>query len=99
MANKAESMLRMSLDSLVNQDLDDAIKVLHLDDEVDDIKNKAYDRIKKAIADGVTDDIGYMINLLLISRHIERLADHATNIAEEVVYMIEGEIVRHGKLQ
>jgi phosphate transport system protein len=99
MANKAESMLRMSLDSLVNQDLDDAIKVLHLDDEVDDIKNKAYDRIKKAIADGVTDDIGYMINLLLISRHIERLADHATNIAEEVVYMIEGEIVRHGKLE
>lgn len=99
MANKAESMLRMSLDSLVNQDLDDAIRVLHLDDEVDDIKNKAYDRIKKAIADGVTDDIGYMINLLLISRHIERLADHATNIAEEVVYMIEGEIVRHGKLE
>jgi phosphate transport system protein len=99
MANKAEAMLRMSLDSLVNQDLDDAIRVLHLDDEVDDIKNKAYDRIKKAIADGVTDDIGYMINLLLISRHIERLADHATNIAEEVVYMIEGEIVRHGKLE
>jgi phosphate transport system protein len=39
------------------------------------------------MADGITDDIGYMINLLLISRHIERLADHATNIAEEVVYM------------
>jgi phosphate transport system protein len=98
MADKAEGMLRMSLDSLVNQDLDDAIRVLHLDDEVDALKDKAYDRIKQAIADGVTDDIGYMINLLLISRHIERLADHATNIAEEVVYMIEGEIVRHGKL-
>ena len=98
MADKAEAMLRMSLDSLVNQDLDDAIRVLHLDDEVDALKDKAYDRIKQAIAEGVTDDIGYMINLLLISRHIERLADHATNIAEEVVYMIEGEIVRHGKL-
>jgi phosphate transport system protein len=96
MANKAEAMLRMSLDSLVNQDLDLAIKVLHLDDEVDQIKDEAYDRIKQAMADGVTEDIGYMINLLLISRHIERLADHATNIAEEVVYMIEGEIVRHG---
>jgi phosphate transport system protein len=99
MANKAEAMLRMSLDSLVNQDLDDAIRVLHLDDEVDAIKDEVYDLIKKAIAGGVTDDIGYMINLLLISRHIERLADHATNIAEEVVYMIEGEIVRHGKLE
>ena len=76
-----------------------AIKVLHLDDEVDTIKNDAYDRIKQAIAGGLTEDIGYMINLLLISRHIERLADHATNIAEEVVYMIEGEIVRHGKLE
>jgi phosphate transport system protein len=91
-------MLRMSLDSLVNQDLDLAIKVLHQDDEVDKIKDQAYDRIKQAIADRVTDDIGYMINLLLISRHIERMADHATNIAEEVVYMIEGDIVRHGKL-
>ena len=69
-----------------------------MDDEVDAFKDDAYDRIKAAIADGITDDIGYMINLLLISRHIERLADHATNIAEEVVYMIEGEIVRHGKL-
>jgi phosphate transport system protein len=96
MADKAESMLRMSLDSLVNQDLDVAMKVLHLDDEVDAIKDEAYDRIKQAMADGVTEDIGYMINLLLISRHIERLADHATNIAEEVIYMIEGEIVRHG---
>jgi len=98
MAAKAETMLRMSLDSLVNQDLDLAIKVLHLDDEVDSLKDEAYDRIKEAIAEGVTEDIGYMINLLLISRHIERLADHATNIAEEVAYMIEGEIVRHGRL-
>ena len=98
MADKAEAMLRMSLDSLINQDLDDAIRVLHMDDEVDAIKNDVYDLVKTAIADGVTEDIGYMINLLLISRHIERLADHATNIAEEVVYMIEGEIVRHGKL-
>ena len=98
MADKAEAMLRMSLDSLVNQDLDLAIKVLHLDDEVDKIKDEAYDRIKQAMADGLTEDIGYMINLLLISRHIERLADHATNIAEEVVYMIEGDIVRHGRL-
>jgi phosphate transport system protein len=43
--------------------------------------------------------IGYLINLLLISRHIERLADHTTNIAEEVIYMIEGEIIRHAQYE
>ena len=99
MADKAENMLRMSLDSLVNQDIDLAVKVLCLDDEVDELKNIAYDRIKLALSEeGGIEDVGYMINLLLISRHIERLADHATNIAEEVIYMIKGEIVRHRKL-
>jgi phosphate transport system protein len=39
----------------------------------------------------------YLVNLYLISRHLERVADHATNIAEEVIYLIEGEIIRHGK--
>ena len=96
MAEKAEAMLKMSLDALVNMDVDLAFKVITLDDEVDAIKTLAYDRIKAAIKQH-PDRVGYMINLLLISRHIERLADHATNIAEEVIYLIEGEIVRHAK--
>ena len=95
MAEKAEEMLKMSLDALVNLDVDMAFKVITLDDNVDDIKKEAYDRIKSAIKSN-PDRVGYLINLLLISRHIERLADHATNIAEEVIYLIEGEIVRHG---
>lgn len=99
MAEKAELMLRMSLDSLVNQDIDVAVKVLHLDDVVDEIQVDAYDRIKNALKEKSREDVGYMINLLLISRHLERLADHATNIAEEVVYMIEGDIVRHSLLE
>ena len=65
-----------------------------MDDEVDLIKKDAYDRIKKAMRDH-PDKLGELINLLLISRHLERLADHATNIAEEVIYLIEGEIIRH----
>ncbi len=96
MAEKAESMLKMSLDALVNVDVDLAFKVITLDDEVDAIKTLAYDRIKAAIIQH-PERVGYLINLLLISRHIERLADHATNIAEEVIYLIEGEIVRHAK--
>jgi len=96
MAEKAESMLRKSLDALVTLDLDVAFNVLTLDDEVDDIQNDAYDQIKAAISQR-PERVGYLINLLLISRHLERLADHSTNIAEEVIYLIEGEIIRHGK--
>lgn len=98
MSRKAENMLKMSLDALVNLDVDLALKVCAMDDEVDRIKKKAYDKIKKGMHE-YPNHLGYMINLLLISRHLERLADHTTNIAEEVIYMIEGNIIRHGRLQ
>ena len=96
MAEKAEAMLRKSLDALVTLDLDIAFNVLTLDDDVDEIQSQAYDKIKDAISRRPK-RVGYLINLLLISRHLERLADHSTNIAEEVICLIEGEIVRHGK--
>ncbi|MGD8713997.1 MAG: phosphate signaling complex protein PhoU [Desulfobacterales bacterium] len=94
MGEKAEKMLKMSLDALVNMDYDLAFNVVMMDDEVDAIKEEAYDRVKQAIGEH-PEKIGYLINLFLISRHLERLADHATNISEEVIYLIEGEIVRH----
>lgn len=96
MAESVQSMLKMSLDALVNLDVDLAFKVITMDDEVDDIQIQAYDRIKEAIKEK-PDRVSYLVNLLLISRHLERLADHCTNIAEEVIYLIEGEIVRHAK--
>jgi len=96
MGEKAQKMLRMSLDALVNLDVDLAYRVITMDDEVDQIKNEAYDKIKQAIQD-LPERVGYYINLLLISRHLERLADHATNIAEEVIYLVEGEIFRHAQ--
>jgi len=95
MGAKAQSMLKMSLDALVNLDYDQAFEVVTLDDEVDAIKEQAYDRVKRAMTEHPY-KMGYLINLFLISRHLERLADHTTNIAEEVIYLIEGEIVRHG---
>ncbi|MBW1702856.1 MAG: phosphate signaling complex protein PhoU [Deltaproteobacteria bacterium] len=94
MAEKTEAMLKGSLDALVNLDVDLAYKICLLDDEVDEINHSIYDKIKEAIS-RQPDRVGYLINLLLISRHLERIADHATNIAEEVIYMIEGEISRH----
>ncbi len=96
MSEKAQSMLKSSLDSLVNLDLDGAFRVLTLDDEVDRMHSRMYDQVKERIR-STPERVGYWINLLLISRYLERIADHATNIAEEVIYMIEGEIVRHGK--
>jgi phosphate transport system protein len=94
MGEKALRMLKQSLDALVQLDADVAYKVITLDDEVDQIKNDAYDKIKQAIRD-LPERVGYFINLLLISRHLERMADHATNIAEVVIYLVEGEIYRH----
>jgi phosphate transport system protein len=54
-----------------------------------------YDRIKEAMSKN-PEYVGYLINLYTTSRHLERLGDHSTNIAEQVIYLIEGEIVRHG---
>ena len=98
MGEKAQSMLKMSLDALIKLDNGLAFKVLMMDDEVDKIKREAYDKIKTAIREN-PNKIGYLINLFLISRHLERMADHATNIAEEVVYLVEGEIIRHAPYQ
>ena len=95
MAEKSAAMLKMSLDALVNLDVDLAFKVVMMDDEVDDIQREAYDQIKLAIRED-SGHVTYLINLLLISRHLERIGDHATNIAEEVIYLTEGEIIRHG---
>ncbi len=95
MAEIVEDMLKKSLDALVNLDVDMAFKVVTLDDDVDDLHATAYDLIKKEMQK-TPDKAGSLINLYLISRHLERIADHATNIAEEVIYLVEGEIVRHG---
>ncbi len=94
MAEKTETMLKESLDSLVNLDADLANKVRLADDEVDDIHVENYDKVKAFIKEH-PERVGYLINLLQISRHLERIADHATNVAEEVIYMVEGVIHRH----
>jgi len=96
MAEITATMLKQSLDALVNLDIDMAFKVITMDDQVDGIQSNAYSQIKKAMREHPA-EMTYLINLYLISRHLERVADHATNIAEEVIYLIEGEIIRHGK--
>jgi phosphate transport system protein len=96
MAEKASTMLKMSLDAMVRLDTDTAFKVCLMDDDVDVFVGRAYEQLKQSIC-AMPDDTGVLINMFLISRHIERIGDHATNIAEEVIYVTDGEIVRHGK--
>ncbi|MBF0103247.1 MAG: phosphate signaling complex protein PhoU [Desulfobacterales bacterium] len=98
MAEKTQYMLNQSLNALVNLELETAFKVLSMDDEVDAIKKNAYAQIKQAMRQ-YPENLEYLINLFLISGNLERLADHTTNIAEEVIYLIEGEIIRHNNKQ
>ena len=94
MSSKAETMLKESLDALVNLDADLAYKVWADDDVVDDMNRQAYGQVQDAIHKH-PDQTECLIHLLSVSRHLERIADGATNIAEDVIYMVRGEIVRH----
>ena len=94
MAQKSTMMLKKALDSLVNMDTDLAREVGAADDEVDDMKRKMTIQVKEAIAKDPLQTEQYL-QYMSIARHLERVADHAANIAEDVLYMIEGEIVRH----
>lgn len=94
MAEKTQAMVKKSLDALVNIDCDLANEVCLADDEVDDINRQMYDQVKEQVKQS-PENVETLIHLLSISRHLERIADHATNIAEDVIYMVKGEIVRH----
>jgi len=87
-------MLRKSLDSLVNLDVALAREVCAADDEVDEMNRDMYEQVKISVRT-CPEDVDILLHLLSISRHLERIADHATNVAEDVIYMVEGEIVRH----
>ncbi len=94
MANKAQLMLKESLDALVNMSADLARQVCASDDEIDTMNRQMYLMVQDGIRQH-PEQLESLIHLLSASRHLGRIADHATNIAEDVIYMIEGEIVRH----
>ena len=94
MAEKSQAMLKESIDSLVNLDHDQADKVCCADDEVDDLHSLMYEITEEHIKSNPA-KINIWIPFLTVSRYLERIADHATNIAEDVMYMINGKISRH----
>jgi phosphate transport system protein len=94
MAEIAEKMTRDSLDSFVRRDVVLARDVLARDDEVDQLKDTIF-RVLLTYMMADPGTIERALSLILVSRNIERIADHATNIAEDVIFLVEAKDVRH----
>jgi phosphate transport system protein len=87
-------MVRESMDALINRDPAKAQTVIMKDDEVDALKNQVIrELLTYMVGDVQTIERG--LALILVSRHLERIADHAVNIAQDVIYMVQGRDVRH----
>jgi phosphate transport system protein len=97
MSKTVESMVRKSLDAFVQRDEELARSVLFSDDEVDDLKNSIYRELLDLIERGEA-PAGPGFDLIFIAHNLERIADHATNIAEDVLFLIKGIDVRHHHL-
>jgi phosphate transport system protein len=98
MAEIAQQMTRDALDSFVKRDVLLARDVLRRDDEVDSLKDQVFrELLTYMMADPGT--IQRALALILISRNLERIADHATNIAEDVIFLVEAKDVRHHHLE
>ncbi len=91
----AQNMIKMSIDSFVKEDISLAKKVLLSDCEADQLRNVIQEELIEGymVKDGTT--APRAVQLLLIARFLERICDHTTNIAEDVIYMVQAEVVRH----
>ncbi len=94
LVEKTRKMLRSSLEAMVNLDADLAQCVLNSDDEVDAIHADMYGRVQAGIRQEPR-KMDLFIRMLSVSKNLERIADATTNIAEDVIYLIKGKIVRH----
>jgi phosphate transport system protein len=94
MARIAQAMLRDALDAFVRRDLALAHTVLNQDDELDGLKSQVFrELLTYMLQDPHT--IEPALDLILVSRHLERIGDHATNVAEDVIFMVSAKDVRH----
>jgi len=93
MSEKAVLMLKKSIDALVDGNAALARSLFLDDDEVDSLKDRCYADIKERIKND-PEHPGYHINTYLLSRHLERIADRAVTIGEEIIYLVEGTITR-----
>ena len=96
MSRKAEAMVRASLDALISLDVNLARRVRADDNEVDTLNRQMFSDIQRMMHE-TPDRIEVLMEILSVSRYLERVADLATNIAEDVIYLVEGTIARHVK--
>ena len=94
MANAARTMVKDSIDSFVNNDPELAKKILVSDDVVDNYDREIFNSMISRMKEG-SENIDPASHLMIISRHSERLADHATNIAEDVIFLVNARIIKH----
>jgi phosphate transport system protein len=87
-------MVRGAMDAFVNSDAQAARRLLRLDDDVDQ-HNRDIIQDLQTLMQHDSSHVPAALHCFSATRHIERIADHATNIAEDVIYLVEGEIVRH----
>ena len=97
MSRVVESMVHKSLDAFVQRDPELAQSVLLSDDEVDDLKNSVYKELLAMTEEGKA-PVPAAFDLIFVAHNLERIADHATNIAEDVLFLIKGVDVRHHHL-
>jgi phosphate transport system protein len=97
MTTTVRLMLKNALDSLIKRDQPLAIMTIEMDDKVDSLKRVIGDQIRDRVAAG-GEDCQLLLKMLDTTRHLERIADLATNICEDVLYLVRGEIVRHEQL-
>jgi len=94
MAKLAEEAVSLGLDAFINSDADKTKEVWAIEKQVNKLRDLVHDELLEIMGkDGST--VAKAIPLLLVSRHLERISDHATNIAEDVVYMVEAKVVKH----
>jgi phosphate transport system protein len=91
----AQNMVKEVIDSFINKDVNLAKKVVLSDSEADKLRNMVCDELINDYMAHDPSSANRAVPLLLIARHLERICDHTTNIAEDVIYMVEAEVVKH----
>jgi phosphate transport system protein len=91
----AQNMVRDAIESFIKKDVSLAEKVVQADDEADMLKDRICDELVNDFMAKDSSSVTRAVPLLLIARHLERICDHASNIAEDIFYMVQGKVVKH----